>query len=160
MKLYRLLILLLSFYAVAFARLDENRSELIARLGSVQTQSAHSVIAQGQISKLGPTFFFKKDQWFIQCDMIDDHCARIRYNKKGEWTAEQITTLLENNTGGREWREVPDKNKMIRKWIRSDDATATWKFTGVMEFVSPAYTAAKEKREAELKSRAQEKPDL
>ncbi|MEW6306042.1 MAG: hypothetical protein AB1705_21405 [Verrucomicrobiota bacterium] len=144
----------------AQARLGENRDELVVRLGPVRTTSKHSIIAQGQISALGQTFVFEKDGWHIQCDMIGDRCARINYSKKGDWTPEQVATLLENNTQSHQWTEDADSQKQIRKWTRSDRAVAKWQFTGVMELTSPAYFAAKTKREAELKEKATKKPDL
>ncbi len=49
---------------------------------------------------------------------------------------------------------------MIRDWLRSDRARATWKFTGVLEITSPAYLAAEEKVQAQAKSDATKLPSL
>jgi len=156
----KLLILFLVLISPVFARLGENQDELVARLGQVKLESKHYITAQGQISPLGPALFFEKDQWNIQCDLIDGRCAKITYTKPGEWTPEQISTLLQNNAQGLPWREPSDSNKMIRKWTRSDGGTAKWQFTGSMELISKTYLAAKARREGELKSKARQQPDL
>ena len=96
----------------------------------------------------------------MQCDMVNERCAKITYTKKGEWTAEQFTTLIQNNAQGHAWSEARDSTKMIRKWNRTDGGTAKWQFTGSMEVVSSDYIRAKANREATLKSKAQEKPNL
>lgn len=143
-----------------YARLGDDRDALVSRLGPVRLESKHSLIAQGQISELGPALFFEKDLWQIQCDMVDGHCVHVTYSKKGDWTAEQIKTLLQNNAQSSMWSEARDSTKMVRKWQRKDGGTAKWQFTGSMEFISPAYLQAKVRREAELKSKAEKKPDL
>jgi len=160
MSFIRGTLLFLALLAAAYARLGESREELVARLGRVRLESQHFITAQRQLSPLGPALFFEKDQWGIQCDMVDGRCARITYQKKGIWTPEQITMLLQNNAQNQKWSETRDSAKTIRKWVRSDSGTARWLFTGSMEFVSPAYLAAKARREAELKALAERKPDL
>jgi hypothetical protein len=156
----RYVFLFLALLTAAYARLGENRAELVTRLGPVKLESKHFIAAQGQLSPLGPALFFEKDQWGIQCDMVDGRCAKITYNKKGEWTPDQIATLLQNNAQNKRWTEDHDSNKMIRKWTRQDGATAQWKFIGSMEFESPAYKEAKARREAELKAAAEKRPNL
>ena len=116
--------------------------------------------AQGQIVPLGPALFFEKDQWSMQCDMVNGRCAKITYSKKGEWTAAQISTLIQNNAQGHAWTEARDSTKMIRKWARADSGTARWQFTGSMEFISSDYLRVKTEMESALKSKAQEKPRL
>jgi hypothetical protein len=156
----RHVLLFFALLTAAYGRLGENRAELVTRLGQVKLESKHFIAAQGQISPLGPALFFEKDQWGIQCDMVDGRCAKITYQKKGDWTPDQIATLLQNNAQAKNWTEGYDSNKMIRKWTRQDGATARWQFTGTMEFVSPAYMAAKARREAELKAAAEKRPNL
>ncbi len=156
----RELILFVFSASLLFGRLGENRTELVERLGAVRLESRHSVIAQGEISPLGPSLFFEKDGWRVQCDLIEGRCARITYAKKGEWTPAQITTLLENNAQGARWREDADSNKMIRKWTRPHQAAAKWEFTGNLQLVAPAYLRAKEQREEELRRKATEQPKL
>lgn len=156
-KYIPLFLLLLS---TSHARLGENREELVSRLGHVQTESKHVVLAQGKSSPLGPELSFRKDQGLIQCDMVAGCCARIKYTKRGDWTPDQIATLLKNNAQGALWAEAQDSTKMNRKWHRRDGGLATWKFTGEMQLLSPAYLKAKAQREAELKSEAQKMPDL
>jgi len=154
------LIAFLIFVSSVHARLGDGRNDLISRLGPVRSESKHFVVAQGQISPLGPALFFEKDQWSIQCNLVSDRCVKITYTKKGDWTPEQITTLLKNNSQESTWSEARDSTKMIRKWIRKDGGTAKWQFTGSMELVSPFYIAAKAHRESDLKSKAEKKPDL
>ena len=143
-----------------FARLGDTKAELVERLGPVRTTSKHFVTAQGKIIPLGPNHSFQKDGWMIECDLIDDRCARIRYYKKGEWTEQQLTVLLTNNAASGRWSETKASTKMIRDWVRSDRATATWKFTGVLEVTSPAYLTAKANLEAKAKSDATKLPSL
>ncbi|MBL9192561.1 MAG: hypothetical protein JNJ82_09390, partial [Opitutaceae bacterium] len=88
-----------------FGRLGDTKAELVERLGPVRTTSKHFVIAQGKIIPLGPNYSFQKDGWMIECDLIDDRCARLRYYKKGDWTEEQLTVLLSNNAGAGRWSE-------------------------------------------------------
>jgi len=142
------------------ARLGENREELTERLGKTVATSKHVVAAQGKAITLGPTYIFKKDTWLIQCNMINERCAQINYSKPGDWTQEQIQTLLDNNTQGYRWVESKKSTKMIRKWTRSDKATAEWKFNGTMEMTSPIYEVVKAKAAADAKSQATAKPNL
>ena len=143
-----------------FARLGDTKAELVERLGPVRTTSKHFVTAQGKIIPLGPNYSFQKDGWMIECDLIDDRCARIRYHKKGEWTEQQVTLLLSNNAESKPWSETKASTKMIREWLRSDRATATWKFTGVLEISSPVYLAAEARVQAQAKSDATKLPSL
>ena len=156
----KIALLFLALVSCSYARLGEGREELVTRLGSVQSESQHFMTAQGQITALGPALFFKKDQWRIQCSMVDGHCASIAYSKTGDWTAEQIAIILDNNAQGGKWTERRDSTKMVRSWTRKDGGSATWKFTGAIELTSPAYFAASARREAELKAKAEKKPEL
>lgn len=143
-----------------FGRLGDTKAELIERLGPVRTTSKHFVTAQGKIIPLGPNYSFQKDGWMIECDLIDDRCARIRYHKKGEWTEQQLTLLLTNNAESGRWSETKASTKMIREWLRSDRSRATWKFTGVLEITSLAYLAAEANAQAQAKSDATKLPNL
>lgn len=156
----RTVLLLFFLITPLYARLGENRAELTTRLGKVSSEAKHVVVTQGQIVPLGPTLFFNKDQWHIQCDLVKERCAKITYAKKGEWTAEQISTLMQNNAQKHQWIEDKDSNKMIRQWTRSDGGRAKWLFTGSLEILSPEYIRAKEEVELALKTKAQEKPNL
>lgn len=156
----RTVLLLFILIAPLYARLGENRAELTARLGSVRSESKHFVTAQGQIVPLGPALFFNKDQWHIQCDLVKERCAKITYSKKGEWTAEQISTLMQNNAQKQQWIEDKNSNEMIRQWTRSDGGKAKWLFTGSLEILSPEYIRAKAEWELALTTKAQEKPNL
>jgi hypothetical protein len=154
------LVAILFLAAPLFGRLGDTKAELVERLGPVRTTSKHFVTAQGKIIPLGPNHSFQKDGWMIECDMIDDRCARIRYHKKGELTEKQLTLLLTKNAGSGRWSETKASTKMIREWLRSDRATATWKFTGVLEISSPVYLAAEARVQAQAKSDATKLPSL
>ncbi len=159
MKPYLFLAILL-LATPLFGRLGDTKAELVERLGPVRTTSTHFVTAQGKIIPLGPNHSFQKDGWMIECDLIDDRCARIRYHKKGEWTKQQLALLLTNNAESGRWSETKGSTKMIREWLRSDKARATWKFTGVLEITSPAYLAAGAKVQTQAKSDATKLPSL
>jgi hypothetical protein len=144
----------------AFARLGEDRDQLVVRLGPVKQESKHFVVTQGRIEPLGPALFFQKDDWFIQCDLVGSNCARITYSRKGEWTAEQIATLLADNSQGQSWVETKDSNKMIRKWSRQDGGSAVWNFAGSLQLVSGSYLRAEAALIAKVKAEGDKKPDL
>ncbi len=91
------LVAILLLAAPLFGRLGDTQAYLVERLGPARTTSRYFVIALGKSIPLGPNHSFQKDGWMIECDPIDDHCARIRYHKKGEWTEQQLTLLLTNN---------------------------------------------------------------
>ena len=160
MRALHLVAILLLLAAPLFGRLGDTKAELVERLGPVRTTSKHVVIAQGKIIPLGPNHSFQKDGWMIECDLIDDRCSRIRYHKNGEWTEQQLTLLLTNNAESGRWGETKASTKMIREWVRSDRARATWKFTGVLEITSPAYLAAEAKVQTQAKSDATKLPGL
>ncbi|WP_404425810.1 hypothetical protein [Nibricoccus sp. IMCC34717] len=103
---------------------------------------------------------FEKDQWTIYADIIGGRCARIRYLKKGDWTDEQLRTLLENNRENKSWIRDSASSKLIKKWNRSDGGFAKWEFAGSMEFVSEAYLKVKEEKERKEQDESRKKPDL
>lgn len=51
-------------------------------------------------------------------------------------------------------------SKSIREAVRSDQATAVWKFTGVPEITSPTYLAAEANLQVQAKSDATKLPNL
>ena len=125
-----------------FGRLGDTKAALVERFGPVRTTSKHVVIAQGKIIPLGPNHSFQKEGWMIECELIDDRRARIRYHKTGEWTEQQLTLLLSNDAGAGRWIETKASTNVIREWVQSDRATATWRFPSVLEIASPACFAA------------------
>ena len=144
----------------AFARLGETPDEISARVGRNTLESKHYIPVQGKMVPLGRTLFFQKEEWGIQCDLIDQKCGRITYTKKGDWTEAQKQDLLVSNAQTAKWIEAKDSNKMIRKWNRSDGGFAEWKFTGEMIITSYSYVLAKNVLEKSLNLRSKELPGL
>ena len=103
-----------------FGRLGDTKAALVERFGPVRTTSKHVVIAQGKIIPLGPNHSFQKEGWMIECELIDDRRARIRYHKTGEWTEQQLTLLLSNDAGAGRWIETKASTNVIREWVQSD----------------------------------------
>ena len=152
MAKFALFVLLLS---AAHARLGETEAELFKRFGMTKTISHHVTFAQGKMITLGPTLFFKQDDWSIQCDMIDGRCMRILYHKPGDWTSDQIQLVMNSNTQGAKWTETSKQSviSLQRTWRRSDGSTATWgKGTGI-QITWSAYEKAK--KAAEEKARVE-----
>ena len=150
MKSFLGLLFFLSALASAHARLGETETEMIARFGQPALRSKHSTIAQGKSWDLGPSFYFRQDDWQIHCDLIDGRCVRIRYGKVGDWTEEQIQLVLAYNCQGIKWTETSNQSltKLKRTWKRSDGATAEWNHGSGMKMVVPAYDRAKQVVEA------------
>jgi hypothetical protein len=159
MKLFLRVCFFLGASLLAHARLGETEAEMIARFGQPALRGKHSTIAQGKSWDLGPSFYFKQDDWQIHCDLVDGRCVRIRYGKKGDWTDEQFQLVLAYNSQGTKWTENSKPgSKSVRSWKRSDGATADWIKGGNMKMTVPAYDRAKEVVEAKAKAEASKKP--
>src|SRR4051812_11921420 len=79
---------------MAEARLGDKEAELVARFGPVQSRSVERKSFQGRIYVVGQVLGFRMEQWSIAVLMIDDRCAQIDYGKTGDWTEEQVATVL------------------------------------------------------------------
>lgn len=145
----------------ASARLGESESEAVKRFGAPTGRTNHSIIAQGRIITLGPVLNFRQDDWSISCDFIDGRCVRISYDKRGDWTEDQIRLVLNSNTQGAQWTETtkPSMKTFQRKWRRIDGSTATWT-QGGMSLVWDAYNKAKAKAEETAAVAAKQKPKI
>lgn len=148
--------------AVAHARLGETEAEMVKRFGAPAMRSKHSTFAQGKSLEMGPTLYFRQDDWSIGCDLVDGRCVRIAYSKPGEWTTEQISLVLAYNSQGASWSETgkPGTASFARSWKRADGATAEWKRGSGMQMVVPAYERAKKTVEAKAKAAASAKPKI
>jgi hypothetical protein len=122
----------------------------------------NSVVAQGRKYDLGPSFYFKQDDWTITCDLVDGRVVRIGYGKRGEWTEEQFALVLAYNSQGQKWTPTgnPKMAKYSRSWKRSDGATAEWNSSFGMRMVVPAYHRAKQVAEARARAEASRKPKI
>lgn len=142
-----------------WARLGETEKELIARFGKPVTRARHSISAQGKSWELGPTLKFKQDDWHISSDLVDGRVVRENYQKRGDWTTEQIQAVLAANSHGATWTETTKgSGTHSRTWKRTDGATAD-SFIGI-SFTTPAYTRAKELAEAKAKVEVSRTPKI
>ncbi len=146
----------------AYGRLGETEAELVRRFGQPLTNGQETLVSEGRITKLWPQKTYRQDDWEIRCDMVDERCARIRYTKRGEWTEEQLQTVLNSNAQGATWSDVsrPSVRKLAREWKRADSATAVWKAGVGMTLTSPAYARAKEIAEAKVKAQSRQVPKI
>lgn len=146
----------------AQARLGDTEKDLIARFGLPKARSSHSIHAQGKFIELGPTLYFKQDDWSIHCDLIANRVHRISYGKPGEWTEEQVQIVLGSNSQGTAWTETskPAAAKFNRTWKRADASTAVWSKGSGMTFVWDAYQKAKAAVEHRAKAEASRKPKI
>ena len=93
--------------------------------------------------------------------MIGGKCVKIAYAKLGDWTEEQIQTVLSNNMQGANWNEItkPNLKKIKREWTRPDSATAVW-FAGSITIVTPAYELAKKQVQETAKEQSKAMPNI
>ena len=162
-KLSFVLLFLLSS-VFGHARLGETLPQLVERFGQpvfVQKEK-HASSAAGRIIDLCDLYTFKQDDWFIQVSLVDKQSLKERYSKQGEWTTEQITTVLNANAQGAQWTETGKSElaKLAREWRRTDGGTASWGLGGGMTVTHPGYERNKAKKEAEAKAAAARQPKI
>jgi hypothetical protein len=153
----KIAVLFLLLCTSAFARLGDTTLRLVERFGAPRATRDEQVYAQGKAIKIGERLSFIQDDWFISCTVIDGRCAKVEYSKLGEWTEQQIETVLTSNSQGARWTNT--KNKSYQKtWTRDDGATAQW--IGGFTLIHPAYELAKEKAKARAKGAASATPKI
>lgn len=143
------------------ARLGETAEQLTARFGKPQMHYVEHVFAQGKMLDFCLVLEFRQDDWAITCNMVNGKCVKIQYSKKGDWTEEQIQTVLESNKQQDVWKEVskPSLKKIKREWSRSDSATAVWS-TSSITIVTPAYDLAKKQLQDKAKEQSKAMPKI
>jgi len=158
MKIAALFVLLCS---ISFARLGETSAQLTTRFGQPKTTSTENIVAQGKIISIGSRLGFQQDDWAIYCTVTEGRCSRITYTKPGEWSEQQIETVLSSNSQGAKWTEIskPNFTKILREWRRADGGTARWG-TSSFTLTQPAYENAKKKAEAKAKGDASKTPNI
>ena len=146
----------------AYSRLGETEVELAKRFGQPVTKARDRLIAEGKITELWPQFTYRQDDWRIRCDIVDGRCARVHYSKPGNWTEEQLQTVLNTNAQGATWTDISKASirKIAREWKRADGATAVWKSGSGFTITSPAYDRAKTVEEAKVKAKSKQIPKL
>jgi hypothetical protein len=146
----------------ARARLGETEPELIARFGRPVGRSKTFAFAQGHTIPLGPEIVFQQDDWTITCDLIDERCARIGYHKRGDWTDNQILTVLTANAQGAKWSDItkPANRYYVREWKREDGAIAHWQRGLSMTITTPAFERAEMLAKEKAKVKASQIPNL
>jgi len=146
----------------AHARLGETEPELTARFGRPQTKGKFSTFAQGHTIPLGWELTFRQNDWTITCDLVDDRCARIRYYKPGDWTDDQILTVLTVNAQGAKWSDItkPANRYYVREWKREDGAIAHWQRGLSMTITTPAFEQAEMLAKEKAKVEASQIPNL
>jgi hypothetical protein len=166
-----LLLLLLSFNFVggtAFARLGETADQLEKRFGpAAPYKPAAQVVSQGHVYPYGQILNFSSGDWSVSCTMINGICEQITYQKRGDFTEEQISTILNNEAQGSKWTEstsyktVVDSLFMptfhVREWRRADGAFAT-RTGSMMTLNTPDYDKAVEAAKAQGTAEAQKMP--
>lgn len=157
----KIAVLFLLLCTCAFARLGETTLRLVERFGAPKFTQNENVYAQGKTMKIGERMLFKQDDWNITCVIIDGRCAKVEYTKPGEWTEQQIETVLTSNSQGARWTKTskPNTEKFKRTWTRQDGAMADWSFGGC-SVEHPAYELAKAKAQGRAKGEASVTPRI
>jgi hypothetical protein len=140
----------------SFGRLGETEQELVARFGPPVSRVAEVATAHGRGAQFGSRLSFRQGEWSIECTLIEGRSAKEVCGKEGDWTGDQVDTVLHASAQGKRWTEMsPEITKRVsRKWRRSDGAVATWNWKQGMTLVDPAYDRAR--RDAESKAKASE----
>jgi hypothetical protein len=146
---------------LASARLGETEQELTARFGSPSVRASERVVAQGKLHEIGTRLVFRQGDWHIESVMIDGRSSRESYTKVGDWTEDQIATVLNSNAQGGKWADTSKDSmkKVHREWRRNDGATAVWQIRSIT-LTHPAYGRAKTVAEAKAKANAARTPKL
>ena len=97
MKRYIIFLLWVATAALASARLGDTEAELVKRLGPPTSRSKVMHSAEGKSLEIGRRLFFRQDDWTIECDIIDERCARTDYGKAGRWTDDHFLAVLSAN---------------------------------------------------------------
>lgn len=129
--------------ATLSARLGETEKELIARFGRPLSRSSEATFAQGRRIEIGARLTFRNEDWSIESVIVEGRCVREGYRKVGDWTEEQISTVLSSNAQGAKWTEFtkPGTRTIARDWKREDGAVAVWRL-GSMTVIHPAFERA------------------
>lgn len=124
------------------AAIGKTEPELIELFGKVVQRQTEQVRNKGRSMPLGDRLVFKTDQWTIRATLISGHCEKLVYSKTGEWTNEEIGTILDTNGGKPAWREENSRRaKSRRDWKHENGATATWLAGDDFTITTPAYDA-------------------
>jgi hypothetical protein len=130
------------------ARLGETEEDLVKRHGEVTIRDHDQVKVDGKRHKVGEQLSFMTEPYRVRAVLIDGRCERIRYEKTGEWTEEQINSLLALNASEYPWKTAETRYRVARReWVREDGTTATWSSSLSMTFSTPVYAAAVEAAE-------------
>jgi len=157
-----LLFFVLIFPSVVFARLGESENELIVRFGKPVSKVKETTSAQGKFPEIGMILTFRQGDWSIQCSLTDGRCSKISYSKSGDWSNDQILTVLNSNSQGARWSEISNDaiKNLQRTWKRADGGIATWQLASGMTLTNPAYDRAKSRAEAKAKGDAAKIPKI
>lgn len=145
----------------ALARLGETEQELTARFGPPSVRAAEKIVAQGKLHEIGTRLVFRDGDWHIESVVIDGRSSRESYTKVGDWTDDQLATVLNSNSQGGKWTETSKSTmkKVHREWRRNDGATAVWQIRSIT-LTHPAYGRAKTVAEAKAKANAARTPKI
>lgn len=156
-----LLFLFLASCASLSARLGETEAELVKRYGKIFARSPANVTEQGRAYVLGETLQFRLEQWLILALLINGRCESVSISKKGEWTEEQFSVLLNGNADRFAWREIKKPiPKLRREWIRDDGATAVWISGSYFTLTTPVREKAIEAIRQRAKKEASKLPNF
>jgi hypothetical protein len=158
----RLLIVSVALPLCGFARLGETEQQLEKRFGAPNSRTKEITLGQGKVIEFGTKLRFRQGDWSIECAVIDGRCAKVTYQKPGDWTRDQFTTVLTSNGQGLKWADLSKEmvRALSREWRRDDGATAVWKMGMGMWVTHPAYERAKEQAVARAKAEAARIPKI
>lgn len=158
----KLVVTFLLLVTSVFARIGENHDELIARFGQPVSQSSYKYPFMERMLEIGPELIFKQNDWIVKCVMIDGRCAYISYQKKDQWTKDQIDKVLSSNDQGVKWTEMTlFPGGSTRSWKRDDGILGYWSELGrVFSIESPTYNHAIEGAKAKAKVEASKMPNI
>jgi hypothetical protein len=127
-----------------WGRIGETEAQLISRFGEPISRGMHAFSDAGKYRELCPSLTFTLRDWMITCDLIDGTCARISYQRTGDWTEAYFESILDANRQGGRWTDLisPNMKKLLRKWRRDDGIMAEW-VTGSLVITSPLYEKTK-----------------
>jgi hypothetical protein len=126
-RLYALF-LLVFMTSTAFARLGETPDQLQARFGPPSLYKPNAQVnSQGHVYVFGQILNFSSQGWSISCTIVNGVCAQINYSKTGDFTNEQLATILTNEAQGHKWAAVTSYKTLVDSFLMPQFHVMEWK---------------------------------